>query len=197
MHGNWKIDGVWLCENCEILQIGGDDGSEVGRMGMKMMQVVFATGGDVTPLHRVERALNAGDGGVVGGKWKNAKNGKYGGNVKEKEKEKGHNKSSYMTLPTHIDEALGVIGRELEEAAQVKLVVGEMKRRVQAFEQEVTMWKGRAELLERDRDKEGSDNGELEILKVENTALKEEIVSLRRAGTAEPGTAEEIIVGMR
>jgi hypothetical protein len=84
-------------------------------------------------------------------------------------------------LSGDIDDALGLLNRELEQAAQRKLMISEMAEKLGAAEQEARVWRGRAELLEKDR-KIGdgmASADEMERLRGENWRLKEEIEGLK------------------
>ena len=106
----------------------------------------------------------------------------------EDQSDKAHKMSRYSTLPKNVDEALGLISRELELACQNKAAFGEMKRKVEIMEQELQIQRGKTELLERDRQRSEVVEGTDVDLRGENRRLREENVVLNaemRAKTQE------------
>jgi chromosome segregation ATPase len=93
---------------------------------------------------------------------------------------KGVRRSGYLTLNGDIDDALGLLNRELEQAGQMKVLNKELGTKLSTVEQEVRIWKGRAELLERDLKMAAGETGEdVERLRKENHGLREELEWLR------------------
>lgn len=119
---------------------------------------------DVTPLHRVALPTSLAL-------------GKSRGAVSSiEESDRGKKRSRYSTLPENLDEALGLINRELEQACQSRGEIRDLGRKIEMLEQELKMVKGRAELLERDKFKGNSgDEEEVRRLREENAVLRAEL----------------------
>lgn len=193
IHGNFKIDGPWYCPNCVILRDDLDDGGSMvvngvvshhkARQGMMKVDVDVDS---VTPWHR-ERAKEKSPETERAGWGLVARGGRKepllldGLHIGGERQLSHHKRSRYTTLSGDIDDALGLLNRELEQAAQRRLIISEMAEKLAAAEQEARIWKGRAELLESDR--KTSDGkalaDQIEILRGENWALKRDLESLK------------------
>jgi hypothetical protein len=101
--------------------------------------------------------------------------------------ERPHKRSRYTTLPEHIDEALGLLNRELESAYQSKNVVRDMASKIHVLEQELKIRKGQEVLMAREQEREISPGKEvleslkreIEGLRNDNRVLREEVERMR------------------
>jgi hypothetical protein len=102
-------------------------------------------------------------------------------------------------LPEHIDEALGLLNRELESAYQSKSLVRDMASKIHVLEQELKIRKGQEVLLARDQDRELSPGKELvetlkreiDVLRSENGGLREDMERMRAEARRKDSEAEE------
>jgi hypothetical protein len=89
-------------------------------------------------------------------------------------------RSRYTTLPEHIDEALGLLNRELESAFQSKTLLRDMASQIHILEQQLEIRKGQEKLMAREQERELSPGKELfEILRSEIVGLRKENGALR------------------
>ena len=198
IHGNFKIDQPWFCPNCTLLHLELDEpgrqtlsksGSDQGKPLAKIPSLHI---GDVTPLHRASDAYN--------GKYAS----KFGVSPSNRTalpdvQDRPHKKSRYTTLPEHIDEALGLLNRELESAYQSKNLLRDMATKVYMLEQGLKIKKGEEALLAREQERELSPGKELveslrkeiDILRNENRGLREELERTTAEARRKDNEAEE------
>jgi hypothetical protein len=117
MHGNYKVDHPWFCPKFVVLQreSGVREGGAVELHHGKGGRV-----GEVTPLQPSSSPKTA--------------------QVSEAQ-ERPHKRSRYTTLPEPIDEALGLLNRELEQANEMKGLLKQIAARNHALEQEMKIMK--------------------------------------------------------
>lgn len=191
------VNGVVVdaTEKARVIGNGVGKGRERRTGGVGMVGRIEV--GGVTPLHRVMERKVGGDERErgeeetgMGGKGRiplPSRRLELAGEAEESRMAPSlgtsHRKSRYSTLAPEIDEALGLLNRELEQAAQLKVAMAEMRERLGVAEQERRIWKGRAELLVRERGlgKYGNEEGEGEVqrLRGENLRLGEVVERLR------------------
>ena len=153
IHGNFKVDQPWFCPNCALLQLSMEDpvhrvmSRSASDQEKPPVELPSLRIGDVTPMHRTPLP---------------------------KVQERPHKRSRYTTLPEHIDEALGLLNRELESAFQAKRLLREMASKIHTLEQELQIRKGQEALLPREPERELSPGRE--VLE----SLGREIMGLRR-----------------
>lgn len=181
IHGNFKLDGPWFCPNCALLMSRDDNGDSVAgtmishqkkkseEMGMKIEVDVD----NVTPLHR-EKEISLEPKRSESPTRLVSRHPLPKDVVAAEQHGKYHKKSRYSTLSSDIDEALGLLNRELEQARQRTMIINEMTAKIKAVEQEREMWKGRAELLAIDRNAvlELGLAAEVKRLRADNGVLK-------------------------
>jgi hypothetical protein len=190
IHGNYKIDGPWFCPNCKLLvadetnsECSVNEASKSTNGGVEAGVKVKVEVDDVTPLHRSLLPT-----GLV------VELGRTRGKSPD---ERGKKRSRYSTLPENLDDALGLINRELEIASQNRGMFEEMERKLERVEQELKLQTGRAKLLELgtflpdfgvrwvDDNVLGLDRlrsegaGLVDGLKIENKQLREDIAALK------------------
>lgn len=198
IHGNFKIDQPWYCPNCAILQFELDEhsrqslsmsGSDQGKPLVKLPSLKI---GDVTPLHR---SSELSDLKLVPKVFSSSRNRTPLPDVQDRP----HKRSRYTTLPEHIDEALGLLNRELELAYQSKNTIQDMASKVHILEQELKIRKGQEVLLARKQERELSPGKELmealkreiDVLRMENRGLREEMEQMRVDTRRKEGEAKE------
>jgi hypothetical protein len=179
IHGNFKIDQPWFCPNCALLQLDlnepsrrtvSSSGSDQGKPLAKLPSLHI---GDVTPLHRSSEPNNTKHISKITISSRNR-------TPLPDAQDRPHKRSRYTTLPEHIDEALGLLNRELESAYQSKGLLRDMASKVHILEQELKIRKGQEMLLARGQDRELSPGRELvESLKKEIDGLRDENKELR------------------
>lgn len=139
----------------------------------EMMMKVEVDVDNVTPLHRVIE-------NVVKNKRAELPTRQFGnhpsiaGSTEENQYEKHHKKSRYSTLSSDVDDALGLLNRELEQSGQRRIIISEMMGKLGEVEQEREMWKGRASLVGSNQktDDEILSAAEVKRLNIENDELK-------------------------
>jgi hypothetical protein len=132
MHGNYKVDHPWFCPKFVVLQreSGVREGGAVELHHGKGGRV-----GEVTPLQPSSSPKTAQVSEVP-----NHVRSTNGSQVPEAQ-ERPHKRSRYTTLPEPIDEALGLLNRELEQANEMKGLLKQIAARNHALEQEMKIMK--------------------------------------------------------
>lgn len=180
IHGNFKIDQSWFCPNCALLQldIAQPSPQSMSRsafdQGKPLAKLPPLHVGDVTPLHRFSEQPSRSK--SVSRTALSSRNRTPLPDIQDRP----HKRSRYTTLPEHIDEALGLLNRELESACQSKVLVRDMAMKIHVLQQELKIRQGQEFLLAREQERELSPGkGMLEILKREVGGLRQENAALR------------------
>ena len=172
-HSCKKVGALLECHNCPRsyhrrclnppihgnFKIDGDwycPNCEVLGLDLRERSVTVKVEDGVTPLHRIDITDERRNSGS---------------------EEKKGKKSKYTILPENVDEALGLLNRELQVAYQMKGVIAEMAAKLEVVEQQLRIQKGRADLLTLERMAGGAENERK--LKTENTRLRKELEILK------------------
>lgn len=198
IHGNFKIDQPWFCPNCVLLQLELDEPGRqiISRLrsdqGKPLAKLPSLHIGDVIPLHRASDPNNTKH---ISKFTVSSRNRTPLPDVQDRP----HKRSRYTTLPEHIDEALGLLNRELESAYQSKNLLRDMASKIHILEQELKIRKGQEVLLAREREREISPGRELveslkraiDGLRNENRGLREDMERMRAEARRKDSEAEE------
>ena len=188
IHRNFIIDQPWFCPNCALLQL--DTEELVPQIGSRS---VFLRD-DLTG-----RLQSVGNGEVTTlPTYSEIKSSRQVSNVSQtptarirtpvpEVQERPHKRSRYTTLPRHVDEALGLLNRELETALQAKGLLEEMASKVQMLEQELQIRKGQEVLTAREQEREWSPGRDM------LESLRKQIVELRRENGALRAEVERLL----